>query len=192
MRCRWKNPIIFIVALWLLVVLLGGCGVAIMGRGLVIDEPFTEKKVQMIRHNETTKNDILDWFGPPVALARTGTAMKVPHWSKSGPTSSDVPADDFFIRFIRSKEQTQKLIVYYYEAARLNWTEFYGFAYNASGPLYIPTVADRPLTVMRLWILVDDVSGKVVDHQFEKTVEGKPQQETPQKPVTNAVGVEIP
>ena len=74
----------------------------------------------------------------------------------------------------------------------MNWTELYGYFYYAAGPLYIPSVADRTLTVMKLWILLDETSGKVIDHQMEKTEEGKPQQKTAKKPLTNAVGVEIP
>ena len=192
MQIRQKNPIVLIAALWALTAWLDGCGVVIIGRGLIIDEPFTEKKVQMIRHNETMKKDILDWFGPPAAVNRPGSVMKVPHWNKSGSVSSDVQADDFFKRFPASSEKARKPLIYYYEAAQMNWTELYGYFYNAAGPLYIPPVADRTLTVMKLWILLDETSGKVIDHQMEKTEEGKPQQKTAKKPLTNAVGVEIP
>ena len=179
-------------ALGALTIWLNGCGYIIVGKGLVIDEPFTEKKVQMIRHNETSKKEILDWFGPPAAVSRPGMVMKVPHWSKSGSSSSDVQADDFFKRFPASSDKAQKPFIYYYETAQMSWTELYGYFYDAAGPLYIPPVAKRTLIVMRLWILLDETSGKVVDHQMEKTVEGKPLQETVKKPLTNAVGVEIP
>ncbi len=192
MQIRRKNPIVLIALLWAITVWLEGCGCVIMGRGLVIDEPFTEKKVQMIRHNETSKKDILDWFGPPVAVAREGTDMKVPHWSKSGSASAEVQADDFFKRFPASSEKARKPLVYYYETAGLNWTEYYGYVYNAGGPVYIPPIANRTLTVMKLWILLDETSGKVIDHQLEMTKEGKPRQKTAKKPPTNAVGVEIP
>lgn len=192
MLIRRRNPIVLIAALCALTVWLDGCGCIIMGRGVVIDEPFTEKKVQMIRHNETSKKDILDWFGPPVAVARAGMVMKVPHWSKVESTSAEVPADDFFKRFITTREQAQKPLVYYYETARLDWTEYYGYVYEAAGPVYIPPLASRTLTVIKLWILLDETSGKVIDHQLEKTKEGKPRQQTAKKPLTNAVGVEIP
>jgi hypothetical protein len=189
-----KNPIVLILiaALCTLTVWLEGCGCVIVGRGVVIDEPFTEKEVQMIRHDETSKKDILDWFGPPVAVARAGAVMKVPHWSKVESASKEVPADDFFERFPASSEKAQKPLVYYYETAQLNWTEYYVYVYNGGGPLYIPPLADRTLTVMKLWILLDETSGKVIDHQLEKTKEGKPQRQTAKKPPTNAVGVEIP
>jgi hypothetical protein len=191
-QIRRKKSFILIVTLLALTAWLDGCGCLIMGRGLVIDEPFTEKKIQMIRHSETTKKDILAWFGPPVAVSRPEMVMKVPHWSKSGSVSEDVPADDFFKRFIATREGAQRPLVYYYEAAHMNWVEYYGYVYNAGGPVYIPPVADRTLTVIRLWILFDEGSGKVVDHQVEKTVEGKPKQKARKKPATNAVGVEIP
>ncbi len=192
MQIKRKNAIVLIAALWALTVWLDGCGCLIMRRGLVVDEPFTEKKVQMIRHNETSKKDILDWFGPPIAVAREGTVMKVPHWSKSGSASAENPADDFYKRFPGSSEKARKPLIYYYETAQLNWTEYYGYVYDAAGPLYIPPVADRTLTVMKLWILLDETSGKVMDHQLEKTKEGKPQRQTAKKLHTNAVGVETP
>jgi hypothetical protein len=192
MRIRRKNPIGLIAALWMLSVWLHGCGIVIMDRGLVIDEPFTEKMALLIRHNETTKKDILDWFGPPAALARPGTVTKVPHWSKSGSASSDVPADDFFKRFVAAREQVQKPLVYYYEAARLDWTEFYWWLFNGAGPLYIPPVEKRPLTIMTLWVLVDEESGNVVDHHVEMTAEGRSEQETPDRPAADAEGAKIP
>jgi len=191
-QSRRKNPIVLIAALWALTVWLDGCGCVIMGRGLVIDEPFTEKKVQMIRHNETSKKDILDWLGPPAAVARAGTVMKVPHWSKVESASTEVQADDFFKRFSTTREQAQKPLVYYYETAQLNWTEYYGYVYNAAGPFYIPPLADRTLTVMKLWILLDETSGKVIDHQLEKTKEGKQPRQTAKKPPANAAGGELP
>ncbi len=192
MLIRRKNPIVLIAVLLALTVWLDGCGCIIMGRGAVIDEPFTEKKVQTIRHNETSKKDILDWFGPPVAVARAGTVMKVPHWSKVESASAEVPADDFFKRFVTTKEQAQKPLVYYYETARLDWTEYYAYVYNGGGPLYIPPVADRTLTVMKLWILLDETSGNVIDHQLEKTKEGKPPRKIAKKPPVNGAGGETP
>jgi hypothetical protein len=187
-----KNPIVLIGALLAITVWVAGCGCVIIGRGLVLDEPFTEKKVQMIRHNETSKRDILDWFGPPVAVARAATVMKVPHWSKVESASKEFPADDFFKRFPASSGQAQKPLVYYYETAQLNWTEYYVYVYNGGGPLYIPPVADRTLTVVKLWILLDETSGKVIDHQLEKTKEGKQQRQTANKPPANAGGGETP
>ncbi len=192
MQIKRKNLIILLAALWALAASLDGCGFITVSSNVVIDEPFTEDKVRMISHGETTKKEILEWFGPPVAVARPGTVMKVPHWSKNITKAEDVPADDFFKRFTASREQAQAPLAYYYEAASLSWTELYGFVLEAAGPLYIPSPENRPLTVRKLWILFDEKSEKVVDHQVEKMIEGKLQQETPKKPVINAVGVEIP
>ncbi len=179
MRSKRKNQIVLIAALWALTVWIEGCGFIVMDRGRVIDEPFTEEKAQSIRNGETTKKDILDWFGPPVAVARAGTVMKVSHWSKSEAASPDVPADDFFKRFSATRDSAQQPLVYYYEAANVDWMELYGFVLDAVAPLYIPFPENRPLTVRKLWILFDEKSGWVIDHQIEKTVEDKPQQKAP-------------
>ncbi len=173
-RIKRKNAVILISAIWLLTTMLNGCGFIILSKGAVIDEPFTEEKVQLIRRNETTKKDILEWFGPPAAVARPGSVIKVPGWNKSGSASMDMPGDAFFKHFRTIGVPLQRSLVYYYETAKMDWAELHAWFYTVEGPLHVPSVEDRTLTVIRLWILIDEASGKVEDLQMEKTVDEKP------------------
>jgi hypothetical protein len=181
-----------ILLLWALSILPPGCGFFAVGRTIVIDEPFTDKNVQKVRPGATTRAEILDRFGPPLAVVRPGEAIKVPHWNRRGVFLEDVPADGYFSRFDASTPQARKPVVYYYEAAKLDWTEVYGYVYDAGGPLYVPSIDKRTLIVQKFWILLDEESGRVIDLWTEKTEDGKTAREAPKKSTTNFLGVETP
>lgn len=63
---------------------LGTAGVAVLASGCVMgrvyrDHPLDEQKIAAIQPGTTTKNDILNWFGPPQEVdARELTAIGVP------------------------------------------------------------------------------------------------------------------
>ncbi len=175
--------LISVAVIVLLSAVMEGCG--FLGRTYVIEEPFTEKQVDSIRHGETTKKDLLQWFGPPLVVARPGASIMMPQQGSIKSGSLEIPADGLFERFKASLVRPLVPLLYYYEDTALSWVDV---SFYTSMP--IPT---KPtVTVKRLWILIDEKSGTVVDHRMEKMVEGKPQQETVKKPLTNAAGVEIP
>ena len=82
-----------LVLLWVLLALLESCGFMPIDKTVIFDQPFTDSGVRRVRPGETTRDEILDWFGPPFALARPGTTIKVPHWNRAGVGLEDIPAD---------------------------------------------------------------------------------------------------
>ncbi len=157
-RCRR----LFAAALVLLFAAgLSAC--AVISGKYVIEEPFTEEQVKQIRNNQTTRADILAWFGPPVSMARQGTVMKVapPGFGKRG--SRDQPSEEFFGLFGKKHELTKDHIVYYYQGSSLHWAEI--VIYNAD----IPTTPG--MRVRKLWVLINEKTGIVEDsllRQVEK------------------------
>ncbi len=182
------GPMLFLAGLsW-----LTGCGCLIVGRETVIDEPFTQEQAAKIRPGVTTRHDILEWFGPPSAVGRPGTVMKEPRWSKTGAATSDIRAEEDAGRFDGAWERMQRPLLYYYESARLNWTEYGIVGNGGGGPIYIPPDKKRTLTVKRLWVLIDESSGIVVDHRMETEVEGKSQPDASKKQVRSETEGALP
>lgn len=172
MQMKKRYPSVLIASVLVLTVWLDGCGCLIMGRTHVIEEPFAESQVRAIHHGETTKKDILEWFGPPLAIARRGKDMKMPLPEEAGAGSEDVNADSFNKIFPLSSARVREPQLYYYNDSEYHWTEFYLVELFHGGQIPIPPVPDKTLTVKRLWILIDGQSGNVVDHLMEVSKTG--------------------
>lgn len=140
-----------------LALIASGCYV--MGGKYRADEPFTEAQIRKITPGTTTKQDLLDWFGPPVAVARKGAVMKIPVPGLRKEGSHDVQADTFFELFSSKHALTEQHIIYYYYYAEIKGTEVMVFL---AGTAYQREVVDK------LWLLVDDRTGVVADYIFRK------------------------
>jgi hypothetical protein len=137
------NKFIPIVIVAFLSAVIEGC--IFVGHTHVIDEPFTEQQLEKnhdrIRRGNITKTDILRWFGPPNAVFLPGEK------------------EDIFERFKEHTTRPQLPLIYYYQNTVLIRGEF-GF-----DGIVIPTSTTR--TEKKLWILIDETSGKVVDYTIE-------------------------
>ncbi len=154
-----------------LTIWLEGSGCWLGGGRQVIEEPFTESQVREIHHGKTTKKDILKWFGPPLGIARQGKDIMMPLPEKV--ESEDVKADIFKKIFPSSSAWIQEPQIYYYIDSEFNSTAFSLLGFPHGGNAGITLMDDRTLTVKRLWILIDEQSGKVVDHLIEVSKNGR-------------------
>lgn len=152
-----KSPAL-VVSLLALAACFSGC--AVVGERYTLEEQFTRKQVQAIRDGETTRKDVLDLFGPPLAVARPGAVVKIPRPGLVTNGSRDVPAESVFSRFPEAAGRAG-LAVYYYRGSALVWADL--FIYNAGVPT-TPT-----LEVTDLWVLIDEKRGRVAGHQMETT-----------------------
>ncbi len=133
----------------------------------VAEEPFTDDQVKAIRHGVTTKQDILAWFGPPLAIARPGSVVKVPRPVIHQAGSDDVPSDDLFRRFVPGTAFDADTVVYYYHCLTAKQlVEFpipMSFELSAASPY-----GEYAVSAKMLWILIDQRTGIVVDHRLEQ------------------------
>lgn len=122
-------------------------------------EPFQEKQIKQIAPGTTTKQQLLDWFGPPAAVARKGAVLKLPGSDSGKMDYQDVRADTFFELFSSKHALTDHHIVYYYLFTEVKSTQ---------AVVVFAGKVDNQLKTDRLWILIDDDTGSVVDYIFRR------------------------
>jgi hypothetical protein len=128
----------------------GLCGCAIIGERYVMEMQFTESQAQRIRNGETTKKEILEWLGPPAAIARPASGA----------------ADNVLRRFAATIGSGSGQVAYRYQTSALTWGNL--CAYGQGGGGCIPSTP--LLNERKLWLLIDERTGRVVDHFVEETV----------------------
>lgn len=127
----------------------GLCGCFYVGQQCVLERQFTEAQLRAIRKGETTRTGLLERLGPPAAVARPGAGA----------------ADNAFRRFAATGGNVAGPLVYRYDDSALTWGNL--CAYGQYGGGCIPST---PLLKERkLWILIDEKTGRVVDHVLEET-----------------------
>lgn len=153
---RAALPLIAVAALAALCM----CGCFVARENVLADEALPGEHIRRIRRGATTRQEILERFGPPVAVARPGTTMVHP---PAGPVKrgrADVPSETFFELFSTGRSLRGTEIVYYYDSSRL----------KATGVLIVPLVGggfhNSETVVERLWLLIDDGTGIVEDYVF--------------------------
>ncbi len=153
-----RVPVVLCVAVALAALCLCGCFVA--RENVLADEALPGEHIRGIRRGATTRQEILDRFGPPVAVARRGTTMVHPPAGPAKRGRVEVPSDAFFELFSTGRALRDTEIVYYYDSSRL----------KATGFLLIPLVGggfhNSETVVQRLWLLIDDGTGIVEDYVF--------------------------
>ncbi len=149
------------------------CGIVVVPQRTVLEEPFQEDQVKVIRHGMTTKKEVLEWFGPPLVVARPGSSVLMPEQELLNALAVTVSSDILFGRFKPGSPPPQSPLLYYYEDQALSWTDFGAvcwFPVNGPAPGIIgPT--DNTFKVKKLWVLLDDATGLVVDHSVEVNVQ---------------------
>ena len=110
-------------------------------------ETFSKAAVKKIEPGKTTKDDILKWFGPPVAIARKGEEDKII-------SVENVRADTFLELFSAKRTLTEHDIVYYYRSVKS----------SKSGVLVVFAAGENTRSsTAKLWVLIDDRNGIVED-----------------------------
>ncbi len=136
------------------------CGCFVTRERFQADEPLRGERIDGIRRGATTRQEILERFGPPAAVARRGTTMAYPPPGPAKRGRADVQSDAFFELFSTGRALRDAEIVYYYDSSRV----------KATGVLIIPVVGggqySHEVVVDRLWLLIDEGTGLVEDYVF--------------------------
>ena len=134
---------------------LDGCWFASARSGAVIEH---ERVVQIVP-GKTTRQELLRWFGPPLALLRRGATVTMPQAGVRPLGWREVQADTFFELF-SGRPPAPDDLVYYYEAAEQ--TEFGVF-------MLVAGHTSRDVNESQLWILLDGGTGLVKDLVYRRS-----------------------
>ena len=148
---------------------LAGCWSATARSGAVIEH---DRAVQIVP-GKTTKQELLQWFGPPLALLRQGATVTVPQVGVRPVGWREVQADTFFELFSsRPHPPAPEDVIYYYAAAEQ--TELGVF-------LLVAGHSSREVHESQLWVLIDGGTGRVKDLVYRRDGDtaspGPPRQE---------------
>lgn len=153
----------------LILIFLSGCVIPFPIKA-DLETPIDKEELENIERGKTTRLEIIEWLGPPDAIARTGTTIKVPPLGPRKEGSLNVNSQDFLDLFSEKHTITPKHIVYYYETSTFHATGL--VAAIPTMPIGMPVTGEDivflRLRVSRLWILVDTETGHVVDYLFRE------------------------
>lgn len=114
---------------------------------------FPVEHIQSIRPGTTTKQEILKWFGPPVAMATKGQTIRVPSVTNGGGEPQEMVLTDI-LGYFSTRHEEANLVVYLYQY----WESDIPYLYVAFAPL-----VEGQKTVCQLWVLFDEDSNIAVD-----------------------------
>ncbi len=134
---------------------LGGCWFASARSGGAIEH----ERAGRIVPGKTTKLELLQWFGPPVAVLHRGATVTLPPVGVKPQGWREVQADAFFELFSVRLPPAPDDVLYYYASAEQK--EFGVF-------LLVAGHVSSDVDVSQLWILLDGARGVVKDVVFRQ------------------------
>lgn len=129
-------------------------------------EPIQEDRIKLIISGKTTKKEVFEWLGTPMAIATRDeiTVILSPGvWgaapSAAPPNSYKIQPETFFELFSGDHEINEYHRVYYYQYVSSKKTGYVGpfFIYESG-----KTVSDE------LWLLVNEKTGIIEDYVYKK------------------------
>ena len=146
---------------WLLTFLLslGGC---IWG-SVEYDRTLKKDMVLKIEPGKTTRNHILQWFGPPAVLAEKNNRVSLPALEQGQVKIQDVDSLMFFEEFLEKHSISEHHAVYYYlnEGEDING---FGIPIPIGGFFVSLPATFGNLQFSELWVLVNRNTGLVEDY----------------------------
>jgi hypothetical protein len=124
-----------------------------------VEEPMNADQIQEIQRGKTTKQEILEWFGPPIAIARKGTIVKVPSPGLRKKGAEEIHSDTFFELFSERNVISEHDIIYYY---------FYAESKSTAAVCVVGVSDKGRLAVDKLWILINEKTGIVEDYVYRE------------------------
>ncbi len=128
-------------------------------------KPIEDEKINRIKPGQTKKQDIIEWFSAPMAIAVQGEVLKIQaeaSWAYGNPRGGyyyQVDSDTFFELFSSQHKLTEYHRIYYY----------YHAVSTKEGYVFIFSVYESGRTKFdKLWILVNEKTGIAEDYVFRK------------------------
>ena len=135
-----------------------GCGI---GSGKhIIGQPLREAQSARIKRGETTKQQILEWFGPPVAIARKAATMTFPPPGPRKVGYEELQSEIFFELFSAKNEITEDHIIYYYYSSEIKESFFVLIVGGGTDT--------KILAVNKLWVLINKKTGIAENYLFRE------------------------
>jgi hypothetical protein len=142
-----------------LIILLPGC---IWG-SVQHDRTLRKEVIKNIVPGETTRMNILEWFGPPAILAEKEGVVLLPTLDPNTGKMKQVDSIVFFKYFLERHAISDQHAVYYYfnEGEDIN-----GVSIPIGNTLLSLPLSSTDLQISELWVLVDRTTGQVEDYVF--------------------------
>jgi len=125
-----------------------GCGMT----STEYDFTFDEEEIERIHLGKTTKEEILDWFGPPNAMATKGKIFQFAS-SSAGIKAEPISNEILFELFSGKHQLANHHSVYFYSTSETTGGQVL---------FILGTSAD----INKLWVLVNQESGLVEDYVY--------------------------
>lgn len=125
-----------------------GCNI----RSVEYDITFDEEEIERIHLGKTTKEEILDWFGPPNAMATKGKIFQSAS-SSAGSKAEPITNEILFELFSGKRQLANHHSVYFYSTS------------GTSG-LDVLFMSETSADINKLWVLVNQESGLVEDYVY--------------------------
>jgi len=127
---------------------LWGCNI----RSVEYDLTFDEDEIERIHLGKTTKEEILDWFGPPNAMATKGKSFQFA--SSSAGIKAEPISNEILFELFSGKHQLA------------NYHSVYFYSTSGTSGLDVPFISNTSADINQLWVLVNQESGLVVDYVY--------------------------
>lgn len=148
--------------LWLLafvLIFLSGCYTSL--ESYRVGSSLNERQISKIKPGQTHKEEVLQWFGPPIAIARWGKIMRFPAPDMERKGFVEQEASTFFELFNSKHSLGDKHIIYYYYDMKSS---------RRFSAIIVPVFIGSASTKKNeLWILIDTHNGLVLDTHYQKS-----------------------
>ena len=119
------------------------------------EDEFKKYQIENIQPGKTTRPEILQWFGPPAAIARRDGKF-ISRIPANEEDSEEISSQAFFGKFSQTNMIGKNHMIYYY-IHRFGTIKARAFQVNPVEPF-----------IDKLWILINQESGRVEDYVFMK------------------------
>jgi len=154
-----------LVIIFSLSLLLSGCMIPL---SISSGTRIQTEQLNKIQPGKTTKNEVFEWIGPPIAVLASSEFYPVPmpFIFKEKPATtrharSFIQSDTFFELFSSQHQFHEYHRVYYFYYAVSRWTNYSGVFVN---------VETTKTKFDKLWLLVNEKTGIVEDYKFRKGI----------------------
>jgi len=136
---------------------LSGCMVLVDDHE--VGESLSEHELEKIQPGRTTKQEVLEMFGPPLGIARRGEILNVPTANPRKTGLEKIPSETFFELFAQKHSLTSDHIIYYYFSSKTS---------SIGGIILFAAKGSTDINVAKLWVLINEKTAIVEDYKFRR------------------------
>ena len=147
-----------LIIIFSLSLLLSGCYIPLWGSS---GTPIETEQLNKIQPGKTTKNEVFEWIGPPIAVLASNEfyPVRMPPKGARSSIQSSIQSDTFFELFSSQHQFHEYHRVYYFH---------YAFRIDHYAMGMIVSAQTSKVKIDKLWLLVNEKTGIVEDYKFRK------------------------